>query len=86
MRSGGRYVANKNITPATTTDYEDVNVYLMQAANSRITPTILKQSEFNAAWTETWAEMIEGSLTVPEDLDRTQGQLENWLAEGGCIQ
>ncbi|MCY4438402.1 MAG: extracellular solute-binding protein [Chloroflexi bacterium] len=83
---GGRYVANKNITPATTTDYEDVNVYLMQAANSRITPTILKQADFNAAWSETWAELVEGSLTVPEALDRTQGQLENWLAEGGCIQ
>ena len=50
--SGGCYVANKNIMPATTTDYEDVNVYLMQAANSRINPTILKQSEFNTAWTE----------------------------------
>ncbi len=83
---GGRYVANKNITPATTTDYEDVNVYLMQAANSRITPTILKQSEFNAAWRETWDEMVAGALTVPEALDRTQGQLENWLADGGCIQ
>ena len=83
---GGRYVANKNITPATTTDYEDVNVYLMQAANSRITPTIFKQSEFNAGWRETWDEMVAGTLTVPEGLERTQGQLENWLADGGCIQ
>lgn len=83
---GGRYVANKNVTPATTTDYENVDVYLMQAANSRITPTIFKQADFNAAWQETWAEMMEGALTVPEALERTQGQLENWLAEGGCIQ
>ena len=83
---GGRYVANKNITPATTTDYEDVNVYLMQAANSRITPTIFKQTEFNAGWRETWDEMVAGTLTVPEGLERTQGQLENWLADGGCIQ
>ena len=52
---GGRYVANKNITPATTTDYEDINVYLMQAANSRGTPIIVKQADFNAAWQETWA-------------------------------
>jgi multiple sugar transport system substrate-binding protein len=83
---GGRYVANKNITPATTTDYENIDVYLAQAANSRITPTILKQGEFNPAWQETWKELLGGSLTVPEALDRTQGQLENWLAEGGCIQ
>ena len=79
-------MANKNVTPATTTDYEDVNVYLMQAANSRITPTIFKQAEFNAGWRETWDEMVAGTLTVPEGLERTQGQLENWLAEGGCIQ
>jgi len=82
---GARYVANKKIKPLAIEPYEDINVYIMQAKDARITPVILKQSDFDKAWRETWTDVINGKVTVPEALQKTQGQLENWLKEGGCL-
>src|SRR5262249_23721334 len=68
----GRYVASKKVKPTALRDYEDVSVYEASAAISRATPLIMKEADFDAAWTAAWADMVAGKQGVGEALTQMQ--------------
>jgi multiple sugar transport system substrate-binding protein len=81
----GRYVASKKIKPTALRDYEDSAVYEASAAISRATPLIMKQADFDKAWSESWADMIGGKQGVREALTQMQARAIQFLKEGGCV-
>jgi ABC-type glycerol-3-phosphate transport system substrate-binding protein len=82
---GGRYTANKKIKPVTLFPFEDAAVYEGMAAVSRPTPLIVKQTELQKDWADTWKAMVEGQQGVRDGLVKMQDRASMWLKDGGCI-
>ena len=81
---GGRYAANKKLKPVTLFGFEDSAVYEASAAVNRPTPLIVKQTEFQKEWADTWTAMINGTKGVKDALTQMQERTAMWLKEG-CI-
>ena len=85
-QGGGRYPADLRREPITTKDFEDASVYKKMAEIANATPTLIQQGEFNDTWrNETWPAVLEGAITVPEALQKTQDQVQIWLDDRGCL-
>lgn len=85
-QGGGRYPADLRREPITTKDYEDASVYKTIASIANATPTLIQQGDFNDIWrNETWPAIVEGAITVPEALQKTQDQVQGWLDDRGCL-
>ena len=82
---GGRYTANKKIKPVTLFPFEDAAVYEGMAAVSRPTPLIVKQTELQKDWADTWKATVEGQQGVRDGLVKMQDRASMWLKDGGCI-
>ena len=46
---------------------------------------MVKQSDVNAAWSENWEALEQGTKTVQEVQEEMQQVAENALRDGGCL-
>lgn len=81
---GGRYAANKKIKPTTLYSWEDSAVYEASAAVNRPTPLIVKQTDLQKDWADTWKNMTDGKVGVHDGLAQMQERATLWLKDG-CI-
>lgn len=81
---GGRYSASKKLKPVTLFGFEDPAVYEASVAVNRPTPLIVKQTEFQKDWTDSWNDMIGGKRGVKDAVAQMQERTTMWLKEG-CI-
>ncbi len=81
----GRFSANRQLEPLTLYPFENPTVYEQMTNEGRPEPQLLQQRDFYAEWRVTWDDMVEGSLTVPQGMARTQEQVQGWIDAGGCL-
>jgi ABC-type glycerol-3-phosphate transport system substrate-binding protein len=81
---GGRYTASKKFKPLTLFPFEDPAVYAASAAINRPTPLIVRQTEFQKDWADSWKAMTDGTKGVKDALTQMQERTAMWLKEG-CI-
>jgi ABC-type glycerol-3-phosphate transport system substrate-binding protein len=81
---GGRYTASKKFKPLTLFPFEDPAIYAASAAINRTTPLIVRQTEFQKDWADSWTAMTTGAKGVKDALTQMQERTAMWLKEG-CI-